>query len=117
LVVKKSARGLGKRIRQLRGDAGITQEELAEKVGVHPTYIAKIEGGSRLPSLELLYAIAGAVHAAASDLLLDEIAPSNDVQDQVISEVTAYLRHCGPRQRLVVRDFVMMMKRHFSTEE
>ncbi|HEV2857814.1 MAG TPA: helix-turn-helix transcriptional regulator [Solirubrobacterales bacterium] len=38
---------LGQAIRALRHDKGITQEELALKVEVHPTYISMIEAGRR----------------------------------------------------------------------
>lgn len=38
---------LGKAIRVLRQKRGITQEELASVVEVHPTYISMIEAGRR----------------------------------------------------------------------
>lgn len=38
---------LGKAIRVLRQNKGMTQEELAVKVEVHPTYISMIEAGRR----------------------------------------------------------------------
>jgi len=41
----------GKRLRELRIEKGWTQEELADKVGMHFTYIGQIERGVRNPSL------------------------------------------------------------------
>ena len=41
------------RLRQARHHAGLTQEQLAEKVGVHRVSIARIEGGFRAPSITL----------------------------------------------------------------
>jgi transcriptional regulator with XRE-family HTH domain len=38
---------LGQAIRDLRQKRGITQEELASVVEVHPTYISMIEAGRR----------------------------------------------------------------------
>lgn len=48
---------LGKNIKRYRLVVGITQEQLAELVNVHQTYIAKIETGKSSPSVKLLYLI------------------------------------------------------------
>lgn len=44
---------IGARIRQARTLVGLTQEFLAEKVGVNTTYISDIERGAKFPSLSL----------------------------------------------------------------
>ena len=49
---------LGKRIQKMRKMAGLTQEELAEKVNVSRAYIGYIEQARNTPSLELLEKIA-----------------------------------------------------------
>lgn len=41
---------LGKRIRELRKNRGIKQEQLAEMVGLEPTSISNIENGYNYPS-------------------------------------------------------------------
>ncbi len=46
------------RIKQARELAGLTQEKLAELVGVQQAWIAKIENGRKAPSSELMAAIA-----------------------------------------------------------
>lgn len=38
---------LGKKIKQLRHNKGVSQEELADIVGVHRTYIGMIERGEK----------------------------------------------------------------------
>ena len=52
---------LGEQLRFLRKDKGFTQEELAEKVGVHPTYIGKIEGGKSNISTIMLFKLSKAL--------------------------------------------------------
>ena len=59
---------LGKNLKSLRLDKKFTQEELAEKVGVHPTYIGKLEGGKNNPSAMLLYKISRALDTNLKDL-------------------------------------------------
>lgn len=49
---------LGQRIRQLRHIQGISQERLAEEVGVHRTYIGAIERGEKRVSLAIVGDIA-----------------------------------------------------------
>jgi len=67
------AEQLGLRIRQLRKAHGWTQEALAEKAGIHPVYLAGIEGGKRNPSFKNLNRI-----AAASETTLSRLFAEND---------------------------------------
>jgi transcriptional regulator with XRE-family HTH domain len=62
---------LGKRLRDLRREKGLTQHELADKAGVDDTYISKIEN-DRLPyspSAETIRLIAKVLDADALELL------------------------------------------------
>ncbi len=52
---------IGRRIRKIRVERGLTQKELASKVGIDFTYIGKIERGEQLPSLKILLKIAEAL--------------------------------------------------------
>lgn len=58
----------GQRIRHLRGERGLTQEETAHRAGVHVTYLSGIERGVRNPSLRNIRAIAAALDVSMSDL-------------------------------------------------
>lgn len=62
-------RDFGRRLAQLRHEAGLTQEEVAERSGRHANYIGDIERGQRNPSLMVLLAIAGALDVSLSELL------------------------------------------------
>lgn len=42
---------LGESVKKLRNDKGMTQEELAEAVGVQTSMIGHIERGMKIPSL------------------------------------------------------------------
>lgn len=58
----------GKRIRALRLEKGLSQEETAFKAGMHRTYLGGIERGERNPSLRNIAAIAEALGVTLSDL-------------------------------------------------
>ena len=57
----KVKKDFGKRLRKLREEKGWTQEDLADKAGMHFTYIGQIERGVRNPSLINLYKLARAL--------------------------------------------------------
>mgnify|MGYP003307919335 CR=1 FL=1 len=49
---------IGKRIKELRKEAGLTQEKLAEELSVTVGYVSQIEGGRVKINLEMLGKIA-----------------------------------------------------------
>ena len=57
------------RVQQLRRQAGITQEKLAEQAGLSVDGIRKIEGRRATPSLETLYKISKALRIQLVDLM------------------------------------------------
>ena len=59
----------GKRIREKRYDANMTQEELAEKADLHPTYVGSVERGERNIALENIVALAKALKCHPGDLM------------------------------------------------
>mgnify|MGYP002677028066 CR=1 FL=1 len=60
---------MGRNIRTSRKEKGLTQEQLAEAVGITPSFCAQIEAGSRAASVETLYQIAEALEVSASALI------------------------------------------------
>lgn len=60
---------LGDSIRHHRKQAGLSQEQLAEKADLHPVYIGKIERGEQWISLHALLRVAKAVGVKASTLI------------------------------------------------
>ena len=59
----------GQKMQKVRQSSGVTQEELAARLGMHRTSIGLIERGERNPTIRTLYKIAKALKVPASDLL------------------------------------------------
>ena len=59
---------LGKRIRQLRFKAGLTQEQLAEKLGVVPQSVSKWENAAAMPDITSLPLLAEIFGVSIDDL-------------------------------------------------
>lgn len=62
-------KNLGLRIKELRAERGITQEELAERCEMFRTYMSRIESGLANPTLTMLYVMAEALQVDVRDLL------------------------------------------------
>ncbi|HIK30534.1 MAG TPA: helix-turn-helix transcriptional regulator [Oscillatoriales cyanobacterium M59_W2019_021] len=60
---------VGKHIRDLRQQAGISQEKLAEICGLHRTYIGAVERGERNVSLLNIVVLARALNVRPAKLL------------------------------------------------
>ena len=60
---------LGKKIRQLRHIAELSQERLGEITGMDRTYISGIERGVRNPSIKNIEKLAKALKVRVSDLM------------------------------------------------
>ena len=64
---------IGERIRYIRVQKGLSQEELAEFADVSPVYISNIERGAKSASLKTIIAIANAMNISADSLLIDNL--------------------------------------------
>ena len=62
-------KSFGTRVRQLRMQAELSQEQLAEQCGLHRTYVGAVERGERNISLLNIVAIARALNVHPSELL------------------------------------------------
>ncbi len=62
---------MGKRIKAAREASGLTQEQLAEGVGVSAIHISTIERGVKPPKLETFIKIANVLKVSADELLQD----------------------------------------------
>lgn len=62
---------LGEKIKEARKQCGLSQEQLAEKLAVSRSAIAKWEAGNGLPDVDNLKALAQLLHVSIDDLLDD----------------------------------------------
>ena len=60
---------LGKRIRELRMAVGLSQEELADRAGLHRTYVGGVERGERNIGFLNLLEIAKALEVSPAEVL------------------------------------------------
>lgn len=68
--MKEKLKRFGERVRQLRVAAGLSQEQLADRCGLHRTYIGGVERGERNVGLLNVYAIAAALREPVEHLFV-----------------------------------------------
>ena len=80
---------LGKRIKELRKNAGYTQEKLAEIVEIEINSISSIERGRYFPSPENLVKISTALNVSLSDLFnFSEKTTCADFEKEILSNLS-----------------------------
>lgn len=63
---------LSDKIKQLRKDARMSQQDLADKIGVHLTHLSRLENAHLQPSLEVIKKIMDVFEVSADYLLNDD---------------------------------------------
>lgn len=78
---------IGKRIREERLCLNLTQERLAEDVGLSTAYIGQVERGDRSLTLENLIVVAKRLSVTVDYLLADCIVPSEEDEFRIWSQL------------------------------
>ena len=77
---------LGNRVRTVRRQQSLTQEQLAEKVGISASFLGHIERGTRKASLDTLVKLCNALKVSPRVLLQDSLQDDLIGEDLQISE-------------------------------
>lgn len=100
-------RGIGSRIRAVRREKKMTQEQLAEAVGVGVTHISHIETGNSIPSLQVIVDIINTLDCSADELLCVEIKQAQSLRDSWLSDL---VKDCTDSEVKVISDMVIALK-------
>lgn len=60
---------IGKRLREIREERGMTQTDVAKAAGIHPNYYARLERDEENVSMEVFEKILKALKAKSSEIL------------------------------------------------
>lgn len=101
------------KIAQLRKDKGITQEELAEKIGVSRQAVAKWEAGQSVPEITTLIQIADCFEVSL-DLLVGRVENETEAlittMKDLIKNGVPDDENEGAEALRLIRNFVRLMK-------
>jgi transcriptional regulator with XRE-family HTH domain len=99
---------LGQRIRAARLAAGISQERLAEMVGLTSQHISHTEVASTKISLPALVRIANALHIGLDRLISDSVY---DAKPILLEDVQAVFADCDPDEVYVMLEAAAAVKK------
>jgi ribosome-binding protein aMBF1 (putative translation factor) len=71
-ILSNARRIFSQRLRQIRQNKGLSQEELADVAGLHRTYVGSVERGERNISIDNMERLAKALEVDITDLLKEE---------------------------------------------
>lgn len=99
---------LGQRIRTARLAAGLSQEQLAEMVGLTSQHISHTEVASTKISLPALVKIANALHTSVDKLLSDSV---QDSKSHLMKDVQNIFSNCEPDEIYVMLEAANAVKK------
>ena len=82
-IMKYNPSETGRRIKELRRENGITQEEFADRLRITDSYLRKIESGIRSASIETLVDVAFSFHVSLDYLIVGEPASDSALQERI----------------------------------
>lgn len=101
---------LGQKLRQERHRLGWTQEELAEKTGLHPAYIGQIERNTKKVSLATVERLTTALGISPSALL--DPLPLRPRSSSWESRIDGLLRDRNPSEKQILYNTLRHLARN-----
>lgn len=100
---------LGNAIRQARIEKQLSQEQLAELIGVTVTHLKHLESEHRKPSVEVLFRLVETLHISLDNLLM----PKQNEHELLLQNAYLRLAQCDSHEiRLVIALMEAMLKEH-----
>ena len=98
---------IGQRIRALRRERKLSQEQLAEKVWISTTHMSHIEKSSTKLSLPVLVDLAAALDVSANELLSGQSSQGRSAGYEQVKEI---LNGCSERQIRIITEIIKSAK-------
>ena len=102
---------IGQRIRKIRKTRNLSQENLAEMIGISVTHMSHIETGNTKMSLQVLVDLAAALEVRTDDLLYERHFTERNTAMEAIMQI---LDTCTTQQIRVIEDIIKATKSSLS---
>ncbi len=96
---------IGSRIKRVRDKRGITQKELADKIGVKAAVISNWETGKNRPNVDLLPAICKALSVSADELLDIKVTDNEEISEET-AEIMEKFKKAEEKKKKLVREIL-----------
>jgi len=98
---------IGRRIREVRTELGISQADLAERSKTSAQYLSQIENGKKQASLQVLVSVAEVLEVSLNELLTGNQV-NNPVEYQ--RDIVRLLADCSSYEKRVLFEMLLNMK-------
>ncbi|MFD1903283.1 helix-turn-helix domain-containing protein [Paenibacillus rhizoplanae] len=99
---------IGERIRKIRKEMNLSQEQLAERSGLHTNYVGQVERGEKNLTLETLEKVVGGLHISLEELFR-YIGPME--QKDALSQIIELLvERSSVDQEMVLRILISILE-------
>lgn len=98
---------IGLRIKHARNKKNMTQEQLADVLGMSREHLSRAEAGDRGVSLEMLISISNALNAPISELLADNLTSSEVTTD---TDLHYILLDCTQQEEKIITKVAQALK-------
>lgn len=116
-TVPEALDGIGDRLREERVKAGISQRELARRLGLSASLISQLESGMSKPSVGTLYAIVTELGISLDRVIRGEEFPPDAASNGDRTETDAPLVHPGERRSIELASGVRWEDLNAETED
>ncbi len=98
---------IGQRIRKVRKACGLSQEQLAEKIGISVTHMSHIETGNTKLSLTVLVDLSEALQVSTDELLYDK--PYSN-KTEIKKEISSIIDTCSDKEAKILIETIKSLK-------
>ena len=80
----------GGRIRELRTERGLSQEDVALSAGITPAYLGQVERGQKNPTVLTIERVCGALNVSLASFFSEavpDIAAADDAEKQILGQL------------------------------
>lgn len=105
---------IGLKLQALRKSQNLTQEDLAEKVGVSWRTISNLETGRTVPKLELIYDLSRHFNIGMDELLGNRIQTAKTISRlKLEQEVTESIKTLNDNLLRHIKEYMLLLKKDF----
>ncbi|ERI65827.1 DNA-binding helix-turn-helix protein [Clostridium sp. KLE 1755] len=99
---------VGARIRGFRKEKHLSQEELAEKCNLHPTYIGQLERGEKNPTIESVMKISDGLQVPLDQLFANVTAANFPAMDYIPDKIMFLVMELTPKEQKIIYELILL---------
>jgi transcriptional regulator with XRE-family HTH domain len=97
---------IGDKLRKIRRELDITQNDLAKKIRVTPGYVSKYERNDAMPSIKVLMALSKTLKISVDEILFEDVSKNGSIKDRELWAKFDIIQELPEDQRMAVKAYL-----------